>query len=113
MPRNTILLGSRFLESFFCFAMGSENLSFKITLLLLLTKMDSNPGSMEIQEKIPKHALNVLDVKRVSQFLKEYTVQNGLQLLGRQPNYSTHGNKVVLLLPSDKSIWEPADIWEL
>ena len=60
--------------------------------------------------KIPKHALSVLDGKRVSQFLEEYTVQNGLPLPGRQPNYSTHGNKVVLLLPSDKS---KADIWEL
>ena len=110
MPRNTILLGSRFVETLFCFAMGSENLSL-ITLLLLLTKMDSNPGSMEIREKFQnKHALSVLDVKRVSQFLEEYTVQNGLPLPGRQPNYSTHGNKVVLLLPSDKS---KADIWEL
>lgn len=42
--------------------------------------------------------------------MKEYTLKNGLPLPGRQPNYSARGDKVLLLLPSDKT---KSDIWEL
>ena len=91
----------------FCHGIGKfklNNIAASLDKDGLKPRVHGNTG------KIPKHALSVLDVKRVSQFLEEYTVQNGLPLPGRQPNYSTHGNKVVLLLPSDKS---KADIWEL
>ncbi|XP_062591990.1 uncharacterized protein LOC134253485 [Saccostrea cucullata] len=91
----------------FCHSIGKfklNNIASSLDKDGLKPRIHGNTG------KMPKHALIVTDVKRVCQFLEEYTMKNGLPLPGRQPNYSTQGNKVLLLLPSDKT---KSDVWEL
>lgn len=91
----------------FCHGIGKFKLN---SIAASLDKDGLKPRIHGNTGKTPKHALSLTDVQRISQFLKEYTLKNGLPLPGRQPNYSTRGDKVLLLLPSDKT---KSDIWEL
>lgn len=107
--KSTILLVSKYVEILFLFCHGIEK--FKLnSLAASLDKDCLKPRIHGNTGKTPKHAISLTDVQRISQFLNEYTFKNGLPLPGRQPNYSTRGDKVLFLLPSDKT---KSDIWEL
>lgn len=91
----------------FCHGIGKFKLN---SIAASLDKDGLKPRIHGNTGKTPKHALSLTDVQRICQFLKEYTLKNGLPLPGRQPNYSARGDRVLLLLPSDKT---KSDIWEL
>ena len=60
----------------------------------LIPRIHGNTG------KSPKHAMTMMDVQNVKQFLLEYGNKYGLPLPGRLPNF--RDNKAILL-PSDKT----------
>lgn len=93
----------------FCHGIGNFKLN---SIAASLDKDGLKPRIHGNAGKTPKHAISshAVYVQRISQFLKEYTLKNRLPLPGRQPNYSTRGDKVLLLLHSDKT---KSDIWEL
>ena len=92
----------------FCHAIGKYKLN---SIASSLDKDGLKPRVHGNAGKQPKHAMSVLDVKRVGQFLEEYTSKNGLPLPGRHPNHSPQDNRVLLLLPSDKTKSEICDLY--